>query len=483
MDAASTAISQWARVAFPPSVLLRTDTRLEATEDVDEPVVGYVASGSVINAIRVAAATNATHLDVEEGRLLAADVRGKEVLFQVTSAGLQDDHLGPQGRVRFRIDAQKLGSWNDADHAFDLVPWLPDPWTPATLKTRLDADFDPEGIGFVPGSRYSIRYQPVAAVTHNTAILGILGSGKTTLARELVCRNIDAGVKVLVLDITNQYSRFFESLVPSTELTTRTTTINDATAARHTDKTPDLDGASFGSRGEFIRQMDADVQDFLNGRDQLRIYNPMALNATTMDGTFRQGNNAQSLRELSVVEKTAYIAHAVLKGTMQLGETADARVCLVIEEGHSLVPEPYDGLNNDDKRAVIITARAVLQGRKYGYGSLLITQRTANVTKTILNQCHTVFALRSYDATGMAFLANYLGDTYSQLLSSMPTYHCVAFGQGITCSAPVVIQLNNPNDFDAGFWNNRIPQLCNERVAPAVEAVAVAEDPDDDIPF
>jgi hypothetical protein len=474
VDATATSVDQSARVIFPSAVTLRPDLRLQpgAKALEQDPVVGYVAPGSAMNAIRVAAPASVSATTVEEGRLLSAPIRNKEVLFQITGASVQEELLGDETHARFRIDAQKLGCWNPALHAFDLIPWLPDPGTVVTLKTREEANFEEEGIGFVPGSRFAIHYRPRAAVTHNTAILGILGSGKTTLAKELVCRNIAAGVKVLVLDITGQYAGFFDSLIPAAEATARLTAINNAVAPFHSNLVRDADN-QFGSRGELSRQLHTDLRDFLASDDPIRIYNPAGFNATTIDG-FTRGGHAESLRELSLVEKTSFIALALLHESQGLGETEEGRVCLVIEEAHSLTPEPSDGLNKDDVRAVTTSARSVLQGRKYGYGCLLITQRTANVTKTILNQCHTVFALRSYDATGMAFLANYLGDQYSRLLSAMPKYHCVAFGEGITSTAPVVIRLNDPAEFRNGYWDPRVPGLLPARRVPQPPSPAPA---------
>lgn len=67
----------------------------------------------------------------------------------------------------------------------------------------------------------------------------------------------------------------------------------------------------------------------------------------------------------------------------------------VFEEAHSLIPEWNAVASAGDKEATNGTAKAILQGRKYGLGCLVITQRTANVTKTILNQCNTVFGLRA----------------------------------------------------------------------------------------
>lgn len=42
-----------------------------------------------------------------------------------------------------------------------------------------------------------------ALVTHNTAVLGILGVGKSCLTFELIKKIVAAGIKVICLDITN----------------------------------------------------------------------------------------------------------------------------------------------------------------------------------------------------------------------------------------------------------------------------------------
>lgn len=97
----------------------------------------------------------------------------------------------------------------------------------------------------------------------------------------------------------------------------------------------------------------------------------------------------------------------MLELATETGMTDVARCCIVLEEAHSLVPEFNAIVNDGDKAATNGTAKAILQGRKFGFGCLLITQRTANVTKSILNQCNSVFALQMFDATGMEFLRNY----------------------------------------------------------------------------
>ena len=153
------------------------------------------------------------------------------------------------------------------------------------------------------------------------------------------------------------------------------------------------------------------------------------------------------MASLSAAEITRIFSEAALSAAQALGRTSEARCCLVYEEAHSLIPEwtaiAYEG----DRAASNGTARAILQGRKYGLGCLLITQRTASVTKSILNQCNTIFAMRVFDATGMDFLANYSGRDYTEVLSGLADRHAVVFGKASSCSDPVLIRANDRDDF------------------------------------
>jgi len=142
-----------------------------------------------------------------------------------------------------------------------------------------------------------------------------------------------------------------------------------------------------------------------------------------------------------------------LKACQELGMIDTARACLIYEEAHSLVPEWNSVANDGDKNATAASARAILQGRKFGLGCLLITQRTANVTKTILNQCNSIFAMRTFDDTGKEFLGNYIGSEYARVLPSLKERHAVFFGKASSCDDPVLIRLNDRNKFLEVFRN------------------------------
>jgi len=76
-------------------------------------------------------------------------------------------------------------------------------------------------------------------------------------------------------------------------------------------------------------------------------------------------------------------------------------------------------------------------------GALVISQRTANVTKTILNQCNTIFALQSFDQTGLDFLKNYMGEEYSHAISTLPERHAVLVGKASSSSRPLIVKIED----------------------------------------
>jgi len=174
---------------------------------------------------------------------------------------------------------------------------------------------------------------------------------------------------------------------------------------------------------------------------QVRIYNVDYHKASKGE---KIGFNVNTT-DLTQAEKTRVVAEELFKILMKipLADEKKAKVLLVFEEAHSLIPEWNSVASEGDKSATNGTAKVILQGRKYGLGSLVITQRTANVSKSILNQCNTIFALRVFDDTGKGFLENYIGEDYADTLATLEERHAIAIGKGLKLKQPVIIQLND----------------------------------------
>lgn len=479
------------RVALSAATPVRIGSRVQLTGAQSEtPVVGHVTDGTSIEEAVIATVPLAAELGLEEGKLVEAGIGGTPTLYQIVAAELYGRTEGELRRHLVRVRARKLGRWNADRTVFEPVAWVPAPGEPVQLLAgAADYEFDSRFVGHVPGTTYGVATDPHLAVTHNTAILGILGIGKTHLAWELIHRMLAENIKVVALDITGRYADHFSDLCSTATEAAIAAQIEARISANVANRAVRDDEA--GNVDDFRGAIGDILRDFVEGEQRLLIINPNRFEVTRMEGRPYSGN-ANMLARLTMVEITRMIADnllELLQARPREPTDESAVLCLVLEEAHSLVPEWNSATNEAERQSVNGTARAVLQGRKYGYGCLLVTQRTANVTKSILNQCNTIFGMRVYDATGVGFLENYIGPTYAQLLASLRDRQAVIFGRASSCNSPLIIDLNDSSAFLDGFWNERrgaVPatQPPAQAAAPAAEADENPRiQPDDDIPF
>lgn len=385
--------------------------------------------------------------NLEEGRLVEVQIGKKNVTYQIVNGLTKEEIVQQKNTYGFALaQAQKIGEWDNQKQRFNLVKWLPAPNAPVFLKGI--ANFEPtkDAIGYFPGTDYPVSVKSIHdLVTHNTAILGILGIGKSMLAIELVERMLATGIKVVCIDLTNQYANELASFVNTERASLDLAELQTIGQAGQTQVAQNVEDG--GSQVAFAEALKGKIKDFINpdDEDKLMIFNPANFEVWRQDSRPFQGH--ASMASLSPAEITHIIAEATLEASANYGMTAEARVCLVFEEAHSLVPEWNSAVADGDRTASNGTSRAILQGRKYGLGCLLISQRTANVTKTILNQCNTIFAMRTFDDTGKAFLANYIGGTYANSLASLSERQAIFYGKASSCENPVLIRLNDREDF------------------------------------
>lgn len=258
---------------------------------------------------------------------------------------------------------------------------------------------------------------------------------------------VNDGIKVWIIDITGQYEPALEQLIHQKKQSTADekirSEINSMTEQLKQDK------GSGGNHRNFSYALQNHIKEFMiDDTWRVRVFNPYNYRVT--EQTSGVYNNSAGFGDLTITQITRIVAEELLN-VLKDKMTEEARLCLVLEEAHSLIPEWNSVVYEGDKNATNGTAKAILQGRKYGFGCLLITQRTANVTKSILNQCNTIFGLRVFDATGIDFLSNYIGSDYASLLATLPSRHCVAFGRGLNMQNPLIVELNHRDEFNRRF--------------------------------
>ena len=83
---------------------------------------------------------------------------------------------------------------------------------------------------------------------------------------------------------------------------------------------------------------------------------------------------------------------------------------IVMEEAHRYLSDGLDGTASE------VVQRIVKEGRKYGVGAMVVSQRPSEVNETILSQCGTFFALRLANPSDRARVQGTLPDGLVGLL-------------------------------------------------------------------
>jgi DNA helicase HerA-like ATPase len=119
------------------------------------------------------------------------------------------------------------------------------------------------------------------------------------------------------------------------------------------------------------------------------------------------------------------------------------RICVVLEEAHTVIPEwNFIGISDKTSSSLVNKiGQIALQGRKYDIGFLVIAQRTANVSKTVLTQCNTVIAFQEFDRTSGEFLSNYFGENISATLPNLKFRQAIAAGKAFKSNVPMIFEV------------------------------------------
>lgn len=136
-------------------------------------------------------------------------------------------------------------------------------------------------------------------------------------------------------------------------------------------------------------------------------------------------------------------------------------VLLVCEEAHRYVPDRGEAQYAAAQDAIRRIAR---EGRKYGIGLMLVSQRPADVESTVLSQCNSWLVLRLTNGTDQAHVSRFLPDTLAgliKLLPSLPRREALFVGEAAALPARIRLSTltedRRPRSADISFaegWGN-----------------------------
>ena len=94
----------------------------------------------------------------------------------------------------------------------------------------------------------------------------------------------------------------------------------------------------------------------------------------------------------------------------------------------------------------IRTATTALEPGRF----IVVAQRTANVSKTVLTQCNTIVAFQQFDKTSSDFLLNYMGTEMVAALPSLRFRQAIAVGKAFRSGVPVIFEVPEIRESEAG---------------------------------
>jgi DNA helicase HerA-like ATPase len=315
-------------------------------------------------------------------------------------------------------------------NGFEKFAWLPT-MNSAVFTTEVLSGDGPEigerefNLANIPGTSVAVVAKIDDLVDYHTAILGVTGTGKTELALGIVKETLNAGVKVFCVDFTGQYRERLNSFASASPGPTK------EEIAALDEKLRAVDYGSYGA-GPQKQALDEAIRDLRDATQE-------------QVSKFMEGVDPLALFELPGItnnKATLRVTELYLSSIMEWARKnpQKQRVLIVLEEAHTIIPETGGaGFDFDTQWVVGRIGQIALQGRKLQVGLLVVCQRTALVSKTILSQCNTFFTHTLIDQTSLSFLDSVYSHQHARLIPNLGRYEFIAYGKGIKAARPVIL--------------------------------------------
>jgi hypothetical protein len=115
---------------------------------------------------------------------------------------------------------------------------------------------------------------------------------------------------------------------------------------------------------------------------------------------------------------------------------------LILEEAHS-----YLGGNNNSETAALAVKRIAKEGRKYGVGMMVVSQRPSEIDTTILSQCGTIIAMRLANNLDRGHVTGAASDNLKGLFEMLPilrTGEAIIVGEAVSFPIRTLIKAPPP---------------------------------------
>lgn len=183
--------------------------------------------------------------------------------------------------------------------------------------------------------------------------------------------------------------------------------------------------------GDWHPELDGSVEKTLADLIKLWIGNDRPITILDLSGIPSTVTN-------DIIGNVLRVLYDALFWARNLSEGGRERPLLIVME------EAHTYLNDDcESAASIATQRIVKEGRKYGIGAMIVSQRPSEINSTILSQCGTFFAMRLSNGTDRSHVTGALSDNLEGLTNMLPvlrTGEAIILGEAVSLPMRTMIQ-------------------------------------------
>ena len=455
----------------------------EEINDIISKIVGIVTSGTSIDTIKFRY-ININNLDLEEGNLLELKINdnNNKVYYQIINAVDNIEKLENDNTLGYIIgEAIQLGKLKEDEMIFEKYGWVPNINT-IVCKVKKDVLNDNENsqnsnsddiqnnnefkilnddtntkktqsnecnIGNILNTNIPINLDLENSLNHHIAILGVTGTGKTTLVTKILIPEMEKIEEhyTIIFDITGEYEKKIDNdkicnleiddLLINVCIEGKNCNLNISNLIN---RLYNLNVGKFGQK---------DYEE-INRIKDIIIYNLRNKISCFLDGNKKImligfdfiSNSEDSLSYFS------FLFDAIFKEMKDRhSKLSNKKLTIILEEAHTLVPEwNLIGGTNDTKISQAIVNKVgqiSLQGRKYNTGLIVISQRTASVSKTILTQCNTIITFKSFDKTSEDFLSSHLPEHLIKIIPNLGFRQALVTGKGLKNNTPLICEIKD----------------------------------------
>ncbi len=201
---------------------------------------------------------------------------------------------------------------------------------------------------------------------------------------------------------------------------------------------------------------------------------------TLMAGTRDQGDKKGGVKIIDFSEVpsdvlpliVARIASLIFSVQQWTPKAERHPIALVCDEAHLYIPNRNEAGSVADA-ALHYFERIAKEGRKYGVGLVVISQRPAEVNRTVLSQCNNFVALRLTNAEDQSVVRRLLPDSlggFTDLLPVLDTGEALVVGDASLLPSRIRIAepTNRPDSGTVNFWDEWGKDEKRDEIAKAV---------------